>query len=142
TCVHGVPWMQDFQCFDVQNGVTSGSSFRGWEDSRQRVTLKSHARYHKGRRWGANHQFKVGMLIENERYFRNLERRPTFFKTENLDPTAPPPPPGSPPRTQIFNIAASLEPDSAQRAVGTTWGVYGEDVLRPVSNLSITLGVR
>jgi hypothetical protein len=137
-----VSWMTEFQCFDVQEGLTSGSSFRDWEDSRQRFTLKSDATYYKGRLWGANHQFKVGMVIENERYFRNLERRPTFFKTENLDPTAPPPPPGSPPGTQIFNTQASLEPISAQRAVGTTWGVYGEDVLRPISNLSITVGLR
>jgi outer membrane receptor for ferrienterochelin and colicin len=137
-----VPWMDQFQCFDVQQGVTSGSSFRDWEDSRQRFTLKSDATYYKGRMWGANHQFKVGMIVENERYFRNLERRPTFFKSESLDPNAPPPSDGSPPGVEIFNIVASMEPDSSQRAVGTTWGVYGEDVLRPISNLSITLGLR
>jgi hypothetical protein len=137
-----VSWMTGFQCFDVQQGVTSGSSFRDWEDSRQRFTLKSDATYYKGRMWGANHQFKVGMIVENERYFRNLERRPTFFKSENLDPNAPPPSDGSPPGVEIFNIVASMEPESSQRAVGTTWGVYGEDVLRPISNLSITLGLR
>ena len=137
-CVHNVPWMESFQCFDAQAGVTSGSGFRNWSDSRQRFTLKSDATYYKGRMWGANHQFKVGMVVENERYFRDLERRPTFLKFETFGNQAP----GSPPGVQNFNIVASMEPTSSQRAVGTTWGVYGEDVLRPISNLSITIGLR
>jgi len=41
-----------------------------------------------------------------------------------------------------YNITTSLEPFSQQRAIGNTWGIYGEDILRPISNLSITLGLR
>ena len=134
-CVAVGTFLAPYQCFDVQEGVTSGSGARDWSDSRQRLTLKSDATYYKGRFWGANHQFKVGMVVENERYFRDLDRRPTFFKSESFGA-------GDASPTERFNIVASLQPTSSQRAVGTTWGIYGEDVLRPVSNLSITLGLR
>jgi len=36
----------------------------------------------------------------------------------------------------------AVEPFSTSRAVGSNWGVYGEDVMRPLSNLSITAGLR
>ena len=134
-CVDATSFLSDYYCIRAQDGVVSGSGFRDWDDSRQRLTVKSDATYYKGRFWGANHQFKVGMVVENERYFRNLERRPTFLESESfgMGQTTP---------TKRFNIIASLQPVSSQRAVGTTWGIYGEDVLRPASNLSITLGLR
>ena len=134
-CVAGTSFLTGYQCFDVQQGLTSGSSSRNWNDSRQRLTVKSDATYYKGRMWNANHQFKTGLVIENERYFRSLERRPTFLKSDSITPGASSP-------TRVFNITASLEPFSQQRAVGTTWGVYGEDIIRPISNLSISVGLR
>jgi hypothetical protein len=85
--------------------------------------------------WGTSHQLKFGLVVENERYSRTLERRPTFLQDGVYNPFA---------HRLVLNFAltASLEPQSVQTSVGTTWGVYGEDVLHPVSNLSITVGVR
>jgi hypothetical protein len=126
-------YLSGYQCFDVEQGVTSGSSPQNWEDARQRLTLKSDATYYKGRLWNANHQFKAGLVIENERYFRTLEQRPTFLKVGGVQAGA---------RTTIYPVTASLQPESQQGAVGNTWGIYGEDVIRPISNLSITVGLR
>ncbi len=135
SCVGAASYLAPYQCFNVNSGLNTGSSIRDWHDSRQRLTVKSDATYYKGRLWGANHQFKAGLIVENERYFRSLERRPNFLFTESLAP-------GQTSPTQVYNITASLEPFSQQRAVGNTFGVYGEDILRPISNLSITLGLR
>jgi outer membrane receptor protein involved in Fe transport len=129
-------FLDEARCFDFESGRVSGSSPRVWSDSRQRLTVKSDATYFKGRLWGANHQFKFGLVVENERYYRNLLRTPSFFQITGVDPNNP---------NNVgtsFSITASLEPNSSQTAVGTTWGFYGEDVIRPLSNLSITLGLR
>jgi hypothetical protein len=123
------------QCFNVLDGTVSGSSPRTWEDSRQRLTLKSDATYFKGRLWGASHQFKFGLVIENERYFRSLDRNPTFVEFSSFDANTDQ-------VGRFYNVTASLEPSSRQTAVGTTWGIYGEDVIRPLPNLSITVGLR
>jgi hypothetical protein len=134
-CYGGVTYLQDAQCFDVQNGRVSGSSTRIWKDARQRLTVKSDATYYKGRMWGAVHQFKFGLAIESERYFRSLDQSPVFFRVPSN------PRPGQPPG-RSFVITASLDPHSEQRATGTAVGIYGEDVIRPVSNLSVTVGLR
>lgn len=134
-CVDPNFWLSGAQCFNSQNGDVSGSAQRNWRDARQRLTLKSDATYFKGRLWGAQHQFKFGLIVENERYFRNLERGATFSFSSALDAS-------SHQVGKFYNVSASLDPDSNQTAVGTTWGVYGEDVVRPISSLSITLGLR
>jgi len=134
-CSGAATWLDSAQCFNVQSGKTSGSSPRIWKDARQRLTVKSDATYYKGRMWGAVHQFKFGLAIENERYFRALEQSAFFFNIPSN------PRPGQPPGNQ-FIIAASVDPHSEQRALGTALGIYGEDVIRPISNLSITVGVR
>ena len=134
-CVPADDYLAGYQCFDIQEGVTSGSSERDWNDVRQRLTVKSDATWYKGRLGKANHQFHAGIVVENERYARTLERRPTFLKFESLTP-------GSDSVTRLFNVTASLRPDSQQEAVGNTWGIYAEDIIRPISNLSITVGLR
>jgi hypothetical protein len=85
--------------------------------------------------WGANHQFKFGIIVENERYFRSLERRPTFIQFSAYDPF-------SHTVELSYSVTTSLEPESRQTSAGTTWGLYGEDIIRPLSNLSITVGLR
>jgi hypothetical protein len=133
-CFHNSPFLAFAQCFNTQNGTTSGSSPRDWSDSRQRLTVKSDATYYKGRLWGAVHQFKFGVAIENERYFRELQQHPTFQKVTQLTP-------GQTPKTS-FTINAAVDDDSHQRALGTAVGIYGEDVIRPITNLSVTVGLR
>ena len=134
-CVASSNFLAPYTCFNTSTGLVSGSSSRDLHDSRQRLTMKSDATYYKGRLWGANHQFKVGLIVENERYFLSLQQRPEFVRSPGLAA-------GGAARETNYNITASLEPYSQQRAVGNTWGVYGEDILRPISNLSITLGLR
>ena len=134
-CVPGSSFLSPYQCFDVSGGAVSGSSLRDWHDSRQRLTVRSDATYYKGRMWGAIHQFKLGLIVENERYFRTLERRPNLLKSPGLAV-------GGGVTVTNYNITASLAPFSRQRALGNTWGIYGEDILRPIPNLSITLGLR
>jgi outer membrane receptor protein involved in Fe transport len=129
-------FLTDARCFNFSTGTVSGSSPRVWSDSRERLTVKSDATYFKGRMWGANHQFKFGFVVENERYFRNLQRDPSFLQFTGTDPNNP---------GQVgtfYSVTASVEPTSDQTSVGTTWGMYGEDVIRPLSNLSITVGLR
>ena len=128
-------YLQYAQCFNTGNGAVTGSSPRIYSDARQRLTTKSDATYYKGRMWGAVHQFKFGLAIENERYFRTLEQHPTFFLTTGAAVR------GQPPGINFF-ITASLSPFSQQRAVANAVGMYGEDVIRPITNLSVTLGLR
>jgi outer membrane receptor protein involved in Fe transport len=80
------------------------------------------------------HQFKFGLAIENERYFRTLDQGAQFFLT-------PPDPRATPPGAS-FIVVASLDPHSEQRALANAVGIYAEDVIRPISNLSITAGLR
>jgi hypothetical protein len=128
-------YLKRAQCFNVDDGTLSGSAPRSWSDARQRLTVRSDATYFQGRLWGASHQFKFGLSIENERYSRTLERTPTFLQSSVYDPFAHR-------RIRNFSVTASLEPETVQTSTGVTWGLYGEDVIRPVSNLSITLGAR
>ncbi|HEX4826457.1 MAG TPA: carboxypeptidase regulatory-like domain-containing protein [Candidatus Polarisedimenticolaceae bacterium] len=133
---HTPAYLGNAQCFDFSSGNFSGSSNQEWHDSRQRLTVRSDATYFKGRMWGMNHQFKFGFVVENERYFKNLVRTPNFTTFVGSDPNNP----GH--IGTYYTVAASVDPSSDQTATGTNWGVYGEDVIRPISNLSITLGVR
>ncbi|HZN54196.1 MAG TPA: TonB-dependent receptor [Candidatus Polarisedimenticolaceae bacterium] len=129
------PWLAGTYCFDALTGLVSGSFPLSQKDRRQRLSLKSDATYYKGRLWGAQHQFKTGLVVENERYFLELLRTPNFTRSSGFDIN-------SNKASLFYNINASLEPFSQQRATGTTWGVYGEDVIRPLSNLSVTVGLR
>jgi hypothetical protein len=133
-CYGAATFLASALCFNTLNGLTSGSSNRIWSDARQRLTVKSDATYYKGRLWGAVHQFKFGLAIENERYFRNLEQDPSFFLVPSFASN------GQQPKPYVVN--ASLEPFSEQRALANAVGIYGEDVIRPITNLSITVGLR
>ena len=134
-CVNALSPLAGALCFDAVTGLVTGSNPVNWHDSRQRMTVKADATYYKGRLWGANHQFKFGMIVENERYFRTLERDPNFLRAFGFDE-------GTDSVKPVYTVTAALEPTSQQRAVGTTWGVYGEDVIKPLANLTITVGLR
>jgi hypothetical protein len=132
SCSAAAPPLAGAQCTNFATGLLTGSYPLVWKDNRQRLTVKSDATYYKGRMWGMSHQFKVGVTIENERYFKSLHRGPTATNFGG----------GGQVGDEIFLTSFSLQPDSQQRAVGTTWGIYGEDIVRPVSSLSITVGLR
>ena len=128
------------QCFDIDSAEISGTYFQYNEDNRQRLTVSGKATVYGGRFWGMGHQFKVGLIAENERYFRRLDRAAnlTQFKVP-LDPDAQ--------GDQNLNATlifgnVSVPQRSDVRATGTNWGVYAEDQIRIRQNLSMTLGLR
>jgi hypothetical protein len=140
-CIQGLDLLSRAQCFNVVDGQISGSAPTTWLDSRQRFTVSSQADIFGGSFWGMNHTFKVGMIVENERYFRRLEQRPeiTFFILNEQDEGG-----GGGDIEQIgfVNGNFSIPETGDARAVGTTWALYASDIMRPLSNLTITLGAR
>jgi hypothetical protein len=126
------PVLNAAQCFRVNDNASSGSYYVSSRDRRQRLTVRSGADVYGGRFWGATHRLKVGFAVENERYYRQLDERPDLtFETFVGIPT--------------YGIATYRIPfptATSARVAGVNWGVYGEDQLRILPNLSVTLGLR
>jgi len=120
---------------DLDTDQISGSFPDEITDQRQRFTVKSQATIYAGKLWGANHQFKLGINVENERYFRVLTRSPslTYQIVPAMGFTDP-----------FARILSQLDvPNKDQvRATGMNWAFYAEDQIKPAPNLTITLGVR
>lgn len=129
--------LADGSCFSLNSGTVSGSFPFNWKDNRQRLTVKSDATFFVGNFLGMTHEFKAGVLVENERYFRRFTRFPQIT-TGRFDATD-----AQGNLNTILLVAASLavRPISEARATGTSWGVYVSDQFKPRSNLSIRLGV-
>jgi hypothetical protein len=139
-CIDNNEFLQSAQCFSGTTNLTSGSYFQTWNDHRQRLTVGGDATLYGGRFWGMNHQFKFGAVAENERYFRELERRPdiSVFQFTGIDPDNPS---EADPRVLIAaNVAVPQK--ASVNANGTVWGVYFEDQMKPRQNLTITFGLR
>jgi hypothetical protein len=134
------PAIEDAQCNDLLLGTTSGSYQQNWQDQRQRFTARSQSTLYGGRLWGMSHQFKFGFIVENERYFRDLTRSPeglfypvgqqTNADTNQLE------------QLSVFAVNVSVPEMSAAQTVGTSWGIYGEDQIKPLPNLTATIGLR
>jgi hypothetical protein len=138
-CVIGMPFLEKAYCLNLNTSEVSGSYFRTMEDHRQRLTVRTDANIYGGRFWGLQHQFKLGLSVENERYFRQLERLSNIFFQQiiALDPESP-----TPERSAYVYAGFGIPAVGTARAVGTTWGIYGEDQIKPMSNLTIKLGLR
>jgi len=121
------------RCFDSGTGLVSGSHHETWEDSRQRLTVRTNATWFTNRLFGFSHRFKLGIVSENERYFRRLHRTPSITFEVERDAF-----------TEIGRtfVRVSAPPDAANSATGNNWAVYVEDQFKPAQNLSITLGLR
>ncbi|MCP3981241.1 MAG: TonB-dependent receptor [bacterium] len=121
-------------CTNTDTGRVSGSYPETSLDNRQRLSVRSQATYFLGQWLGASHRLKFGFEVENERYYRELERRPdiTFF-TEMV---------GLGEIVGTATTRVSVPASSAGRATGTSWALYAEDQLRPANGLSVTLGLR
>jgi hypothetical protein len=131
------------QCFDNDLSRVSGSYFRSWDDHSQRFTVGGDATIYAGRFLGARHQLKVGIVSENERYFRYLERRPdlqlfpyTVLITSQTGQII-----GTEQRAEIATNVAVPQSDDVV-AKGIVWGVYAEDQIKPRENLTVTVGLR
>lgn len=145
TCVEPGPatpnFLVDSQCNNNTTGLITGSFFRTVDDRSQRLTTRSDATFFGGRFWGMSHQFKLGMSVENERYFRRLDERPRGNATlvtfqeggeggQTLDAFLD------------TNFTVSIPQVDDVRATGTNWAIYAEDQFKPRQNLTITAGVR
>jgi outer membrane receptor protein involved in Fe transport len=136
------PTLEKVRCLDLRSGRRSGSAATEIRDSRERFTVRSQASVHVGRLWGADHQLKVGLSVENERYFRKLRQGPEVnfdvVMVDSVDDT------GKPRRLEIATASVQVAaPNELQtRAVGDSLAFFIEDQLKPASNLSLTLGLR
>ncbi|MCP3981089.1 MAG: TonB-dependent receptor [bacterium] len=126
--------LQDTVCDNVTLGTISGAFPETWRDDRQRLTIRTQADIYTGRFLGASHRIKTGFIVENERFYRDLERRPsvTFEVSDGL--FGPP--------VGLATARTSVPVANDDRATGTSWGVFLEDRFRPVDTVSVTLGLR
>ncbi|HKQ62688.1 MAG TPA: TonB-dependent receptor [Candidatus Polarisedimenticolaceae bacterium] len=126
--------LQNSRCFDAGQNRVSGSYNESWRDKRQRLAVSSQATLYVPRLLGTSHRFKLGFAVENERYFRELERRPSvnFFVVR--------PPLAEPYGLGTFTV--SVPDNSSGRSSAVDWSLYAEDQLKPRSNVTLTLGLR
>jgi len=142
-CAQGEPFLENAQCFDIDNSQTSGSYFQTFDDHRQRLTVSSKATLYGGSFWGMSHQFKMGLTAENERYFRALDRRPNLSRfILNFDDNQGQGGDVEPQRIAIVFANVSVPQQAEVRATGTNWGLFVEDQVRIRQNLSMTVGLR
>ncbi len=143
TCVRGIPAIELAQCEDVYTGQISGPYWRDFRDDRQRFTVRSDATFYPRRPLlGMDHQLKVGFIIENERYLRDITDRPRIdFYSQPLTL-------GSllllgitePQGTVLAEIP--VPPSQRATATGATVGLYFKDQMRPRENVVVEVGVR
>jgi len=141
SCLEGPAFLYLSRCFEVDSGQTSGAFPFDVEDHRQRLTVRGDATVFGGRMWGATHQFKFGLSVENERYYREQEQRPDvnlFIVTLNDDPGGGQQNPE--PHAIIFGNFP-VPSTSQVNATGITWGIYAEDQIKPLTNLTVTVGL-
>ena len=127
-------------CLNVATGLFGGPSPVTLDDRRQRLTVRGQATLYVPRFAGSSHQLKAGMIVENERYFRNLTEDPSIvFTSESVLPFWTGYTHDGIGNTQV-RVAAP--PKSSSRATGVTAGFYIEDQFKPSESLSVTLGLR
>jgi hypothetical protein len=139
--ISSLGFVNDAQCANLDTGEVSGSYGVNWHDQRQRLTVRNQSTLYAGRFWGMNHQFKFGFSIENERYFRELDQAPNAFFFIVREP----PDTGQDEEISekaVLALNVSVPQLSFSRVVGTSWGIYGEDQIKPFSNLTATIGLR
>jgi hypothetical protein len=94
-----------------------------------------------------SHQFKLGINVENERYFRDLTVNPVInyrkiaFGNDDDGQDDPDAEPSLEEFGQVLARLAVPQTDEV-RATGTHWAVYAEDQFKPTQDLTITVGAR
>ncbi len=132
SCLQGPGFLDSARCTVVNSGTVSGPFPFDQQDHRQRLTVHADASVFGGRLFGATHQLRMGLSIENERYFRSLTQRPDISMF--IDTLF------GPPHAIVFGDFP-IPPTSEVRASGVSWGVYVEDQIKPASNLTLTAGL-
>jgi len=142
SCVQGPELIESSQCVVVPGGATTGPYWRDFADHRQRWTVRSDATIYPGREFLAmDHQLKLGFIVENERYVRDIRDRARF----DFYPLRPSLASGvlgygQPQGTVLLDVSIPLE----QRATadGATLGFYVKDTMRPRENVVVEVGAR
>lgn len=126
--------MDNARCVDLVTSRTSGSYHESSLDRRQRLTFKTQATLYR-RLWGQSHRLKVGLAVENERYFRELFRGPdiSFSIIKDLFGNT---------QGGLASTRMAIPRESAARAVSNSVGFFVEDQWKPLAGLSLTLGAR
>jgi outer membrane receptor protein involved in Fe transport len=139
--IPGLEFLANTRCFNTQNGQISGPLPIDHDDARERLTVRGDTTVYAGRFWGATHEFKFGVAIENENYLRSRTQRPDliFSVVTDQDPTRP----NDEPIPKIILDGIFSVPDYTQiNAKGSSFGIYGQDQFKPTQNLTVTLGFR
>jgi hypothetical protein len=126
-------------CVNLDTSTTSGPYHESLDANSQRFTVQSTATLYAGRLAGADHQLKLGFVAENERYRQRLTRGPRIdFETETRLVE------GDIELMDVDIVAATLAipPEREESLPGNNWAVFFEDQIRPLSNLSLTVGAR
>jgi len=127
----------ELHCTNADSGLENGYHPETSKDRRQRFTFRSDVTSYAGRAIGANHQLKLGFIVENERYFRELERRPdqNFYSV--------PIPPGAAYDAIGYTVARIAVPETSEaKATSANWALYFEDQIKPAQNVVISVGLR
>ncbi|HEX5044317.1 MAG TPA: carboxypeptidase regulatory-like domain-containing protein [Candidatus Polarisedimenticolaceae bacterium] len=138
------PWDPDFpgpefthlsssQCTEVATGRVSGSYPIDSRDERRRFTLHGQVTVSPASEGTVGHQFKAGFSVENERYFRNLQRaiEGDVYRSSLLAP-----------RVGLYFTEIHVPDTSTSEAAGSGAGVFLEDQLRFGARVTLTLGLR
>lgn len=136
--------LRNSYCHQSDLGLTSGSYYESSRDKRQRFTFHTKSTWYAGRFLGASHRVKLGLIVENERYFRDLERGTEVL---GVTTTRVPAPPDAFCLTcryekKFFTLRASVPRESDGRATSNSWALYFEDQLKPADSLALTVGLR
>jgi hypothetical protein len=125
-------------CFNTDNG-RYGGPHPVTDDSRiQRTTLSTQATTYIPHFLGGAHQLKGGLIVENERFYRDYIRRPDIIFRSEQEPF----PFALWDRVGISEVRAAVPFQSVARATGVNTGLYLEDQYKPSESLSVTLGIR
>ena len=128
----GPAYLRQSQCTDLTRGPVSGSYYRTQDDHSQRFSVNGKVTAY-ARLAGMSHQFRAGMSIENERYFRELGQTPFGFKWTPKWAFFPVP---------RYLVRPSFPQSDEVRATGTNVALYVEDQFKPARNVTITVGLR
>lgn len=129
-------------CYDLNTNQVSGSFFQIWKDERQRLTAKSDMEYYIDEFLGTRHHLKAGFVIEDERYFLHYDRGAIIsrFVEEKVQEVAP----GDERVVKVgyANCIFSYPNPFRGKATGSTYGIYFEDSIKPLVNLTLNIGLR
>jgi outer membrane receptor protein involved in Fe transport len=128
------PTLDSARCVNLDTSRITGPHFEYSNDKRQRLTARSQATLYAGRALGMSHRLKFGLEIENERYYRKLDRGQDLRFHVLYSPMAPP--------VVIVDARVAAPRTGIGEATGVNWALYAEDQFRPLSNLTVTLGLR